>query len=93
MKLHEMVVELIDDDEEHESWNYEEHNRLLERHSVHGDKFITISEIVVPTERDKQQILQAFKYLHDNRIIDSDFIAVNSLVHTYMNPDLIKVKS
>jgi hypothetical protein len=94
MKLHEMIVELIDDDEEHEAWNYEEHNRLLERYPTEGDpEWLGLKEIVVSTERDKQQFLQAFKYLHDNRTIDTDFLAVNTLVHIYMNPDLIKVKS
>lgn len=42
--------------------------------------------IVVPTEWDKKQLQAAFEYLHDNKLIDTDFIAVNCLVHSYCEP-------
>ena len=51
-----------------------------------------IKTIEVGSEADKQQILIALKYLHDC-CIDTDFIAVNNLVHLYHDPDLITVKS
>lgn len=91
MKLHELAEETLSA----EAWNMDEHNTLLERHPPNGIEpdWLRLTEIVVPTERDKQQLLQAFKYLHDNRTIDTDFMAVNLLVHTYENPDLIKVRS
>ena len=54
--------------------------------------WVTISEIVVPTERDKQQLLAAIKYLHFCDI-DTGYLAVNYLIHIYQNPDLIKVKA
>jgi hypothetical protein len=46
--------------------------------------------IVVPTEDDKKQLLAAFEYFHDNRLIDADFIAVNQLAHCYVTPELEK---
>jgi len=55
-------------------------------------KFVTISKILVPTERDKEQLLKAFKYLHDHGSIDTEYYAVNTIVHTYLNPDLIEVE-
>jgi hypothetical protein len=87
MSLHKMIV----DDE---AWNMEKHNMILERHPPEGVEpdWLRMTEIVVPTERDKAQLLAAFEYLHDNRTIDTDFMAVNLLVHTYMNPELIKVR-
>lgn len=39
-------------------------------------------KIIAETEEDKQELLNAFKYLHDARI-DTNFIAVNQLVHLY----------
>lgn len=39
-------------------------------------------KIVVPTKKDKEQLQAAFEYLH-NRDIDTDFIAVNQVVHEY----------
>lgn len=78
-----------------EAWNMDEH-RLMERYPEEGSgqepMYVAITEIVVPTERDKDQLLRAIKYLHDNRTIDTDFYAVNSLVHMYRAPDRIKVR-
>ena len=42
--------------------------------------------IVVPDEETKQQLQAAFEYLHDNRLIDTDFMAVNAAVHSYLEP-------
>lgn len=54
-------------------------------------KWIIINKIIVPSEFDKQQLILAFKYLHDNRLIDTDLIAVNTIVHVYQRPDIIVV--
>jgi hypothetical protein len=54
-------------------------------------KWVTIEKIVVPTEFDKEQLIRAFKYLHDNRTIDTDLLAVNTIVHMYENTGLIVV--
>ena len=67
----------------------------LERYpldDVEEKQFVTISKIVVPTERDKKQLLKAFKYLHDLRNIDPEYYAVNTIMHIYQNPDLIEVQ-
>lgn len=60
----------------------------------HGDTSpdVSISKIVVPTEHDREQLLLALKYIHDLRDIDTDFKAVNSLVHMYHVPDRIEVQ-
>ena len=54
-------------------------------------KWVTISKIQVPTERDKEQLLEAFTYIHNLRNIDSDYLAVNTLMHMYQRPDVIEV--
>ena len=59
---------------------------------VQDQKWIKIHEIVVDSEDTKQQLLLAFRYLHD-RDIDTDFIAVNYLVHLYQEPDKIVVRN
>lgn len=58
-----------------------------------ADENVNISEIIVPTERDKAQLLLACRYLHDSRDIDTDFMAVNTLAHCYHVPELIKVRA
>jgi hypothetical protein len=55
--------------------------------------WINIKEIVVESEYAKEQLLKAIKYLHNLRELDTDFVAVNSLVHMYEHPDKIVVKS
>lgn len=62
----------------------------LERYDEDNPQYVSIGEIVVPTQRDKEQLLLALKYLHDC-YIDTDFYGVNSLVHLYLDPDKIKV--
>ena len=62
----------------------------LEKHDDSDPKFITITKIVVPTERDKQQLLKAIEYLHDQNI-NTDYYAVNTLVNLYEHPDQIEV--
>jgi 3-polyprenyl-4-hydroxybenzoate decarboxylase len=46
--------------------------------------------IVVPTEDDKKQLQAAFEYIHNNRHIDTDFIAVNQIAHSYLDSKLEK---
>ena len=55
--------------------------------------WVAITEIVVPTARDKVQLLLALKYIHDLRCIDTNYIAVNTLVHQYQQPDFIRVQA
>jgi len=47
-------------------------------------------KIIVPTIRDKQEIMESFKYFHDEGY-DPDFISCNQLVHEYLNGDNIIV--
>ena len=39
-------------------------------------------KVIAKTEEDRQELLEAFKHLHDADI-DTDYIAVNQLVHLY----------
>lgn len=55
-------------------------------------KWVKITEIVVPTEYDKEQLLLAIEYIHYLRNIDTDYMGVNYLSHLYLTPDLITVK-
>jgi len=57
-----------------------------------NQKWVSIKKIIVETERDKEQLLKAFEYIHYLRDIDTDFIAVNTIAHIYQAPDLIEVK-
>ena len=47
-------------------------------------------KIIVPTKRDKQELMDAFKHFH-NEGFDSDLIACNQLAHEYLNGDNILV--
>lgn len=43
-------------------------------------------KIVVPTEEDRQELMKAFKYLHYSDI-DTDYVAVNQLIHEYLTEE------
>jgi hypothetical protein len=43
-------------------------------------------KIIVPTEKDKKELEEALHYLH-NSDIDTDYVTVNQIVHTYLNED------
>ena len=60
-----------------------------------GDKqaWVAVNKIVVPTALDKVQLLLALKYIHDLRTIDTDYLAVNTLVHLYGFPERIEVEA
>ena len=62
----------------------------LEKHDDNDPKFIAITKIIVPTERDKQQLLKAIEYLHDQSS-NTDYYAVNTLIHLYEHPERIEV--
>jgi hypothetical protein len=47
-------------------------------------------KIIVNSEELKQELLKESKYLHNLRDIDSNLC--NTLIHLYLNPDLILVK-
>lgn len=59
--------------------------------SSENQQYVTITKIIVPTQQDKEQLLEAFKYIHDLECIDTDYMAVNSIAHIYEHPDLIEV--
>ena len=40
--------------------------------------------IIVPTEEDRQELMEAFEHIHYSDI-DTDFIAVNQLAHEYLD--------
>ena len=69
----------------------EELVRYPEEGSTEESFLIDISEIIVPTNYDKEQLLLAFKYIHDIRPLDTNIIAVNSLAHMYRQPNKITV--
>jgi hypothetical protein len=53
---------------------------------------INIKKIVVNSEETKDQLIKALCYLHDLHEVNTDFIAVNTLLHQYINPDNIEVE-
>lgn len=46
-------------------------------------------KIVVPTEKDRQELMEAFEHFH-NSDIDTDNIAVNQLAHEYLDGERIE---
>lgn len=60
---------------------YADHGYTSAKCNIEKVKF-TKFKIVVPTQKDKEQLQAAFEYLH-NQDIDTDFIAVNQVVHEY----------
>lgn len=65
----------------------------LQKYISELSNYVTITKIIVPTERDKDQLLLASEYLHHISLIDSDYCAVNTLIHIYEDPDLIQISN
>lgn len=57
-----------------------------------GNNPVNISKIVVNSEEAKNQLIRALEYLHDLRNVDTDYLAVNHLVHLYTLPERIVVE-
>ncbi len=53
--------------------------------------FVEITEIIVPTIYDKDQLIKSFQYIHNLRSINSDYIGVNTIMHMYTVPERIVV--
>lgn len=51
----------------------------------------SITKFIVPTEEDKQELLNTFEYIHNLRDIDSNYMMANHLMHGYMHPNWIEV--
>lgn len=45
---------------------------MIEKLESYNDNYVIISKIIVSTQRNKDQLLAAFKYIHDLRNIDSN---------------------
>lgn len=53
--------------------------------NIENQKWATY-RIIVPTEEEKQELLEASEHIHDSDI-DTDYIYVNSIAHIYYNPN------
>jgi hypothetical protein len=67
-------------------------NRWDDTKDPSEQKFLGEIKIVVESDQAKEQLLLALEYIHDLREIDTDFMAVNALVHLYQQPNCIEVK-
>ena len=65
---------------------YEDYGYRTHKDNLKKVKFIKF-KIVVPTQKDKEQLQAAFEYLHNQWNIDTDFIAVNQVIHEYDQDD------
>ena len=50
------------------------------------DVIFTKYKIIVPTEKDRDELLGAFEHMHDSEI-DTNLVSVNQLAHEYLTPD------
>ena len=66
--------------------------RYDHRKKYSNQKYVGLKKIVVSSEFDKEQLLLAFKYIHDMWGLDTDYMAVNTIAHVYTRPDLIEVQ-
>jgi hypothetical protein len=65
----------------------------LKRYSKKNDgSNFHISQITVNSEESKEQLVKALEYIHDLCDIDTNFIAVNELIHLYCYPSNIVVE-
>lgn len=55
-------------------------------------KYFPMVKIIVDSEQSKEQILNAIEYIHNLECVNSDYMAVNSLMHLYLYPDAVEVR-
>jgi hypothetical protein len=65
---------------------YEDFGCIKPGDSVKNVKF-TKFRIIVPTEKDKEELESAFEYFHDSSDTDTEFVTVNQLCHQYVHED------
>ena len=58
----------------------------------YGDKDLkdvkwTKYKIIVPTERDRKELMDAFEEIHNTWEIDTEYVAVNQLAHEYLSEE------
>lgn len=60
----------------------------MKRYEDYENKSIpwTKYKIIVPTEEDRDELLEAFEHLHYSDV-DTENIAVNQLIHEYLTPE------
>ena len=70
-------------------------NTLAKYEEVNGDnqKWVQITKIIVPSQYEKDELIKAFRYIHDLREVDCDYMAVNTLMHMYELEDRIEVQN
>ena len=70
-------------------------NTLAKYIESQGDnqKWVDITKIIVPSQFEKDELLKAFRYIHNLREVDPDYLAVNTLMHMYLEPDKIEVQN
>ena len=44
-------------------------------------------KIIVPTERDRKELMDSFESIHNTWEVDTGIVAVNQLVHEYLTPE------
>jgi hypothetical protein len=63
----------------------------LQRFKKNTQPTFEIKGITVDSEESKKQLMLALAYIHDWADVDTNFVAVNTLIHLYKNPNLITV--
>ena len=59
---------------------------------IYDDKDIkdikwTKYKIIVPSEEDRQELMEAFKHIHYSDV-DSNYVSVNQLIHEYLDEEV-----
>jgi len=60
----------------------------MKKYEDYGDENIpwTRYKIIVPTEEDRQELMEGFEHLHYSDV-DTDNIVVNQLIHEYLDEE------
>jgi hypothetical protein len=67
--------------------------KFLQRRKLSEPYNFRLTEIIVPTEKDKEKLLEAIRYIHYMQKLETGFPVVNTIAHIYLNEDLIRVQS
>lgn len=67
---------------------YEEYKSDKSKDELSDEDFKKVDwtkyKIVVPTEADRKELMQAFKHIHDSDV-DTEFVVINQLSHEYLD--------
>lgn len=81
-----LAVVLLENMKKYDDYKSDKSERDLTKDELNKIDW-TKYKIIVPTEKDKKDLMAAFEHIHYSDI-DTDYVTVNQLAHEYLNEEI-----